>query len=332
MEEECNKHLYVTMARTFASRIVVTLFLVHVFVLGIRVAFAGQSPVIAVIYPELEDPYRTVLSSIIEGIREQSKAVVKLNPVSDRSDIPHVAESIDKEQASAIIALGKTGFTAAERWRGKLPIVVGALLLTPDKSERGVAGISLAADPELVLAHLVRLAPSVKRVHVVYSPDRSEWLVQIAQNSAKKFGLQLFAYKSNDIKNSALIYRDILSKARPEEDAIWLLPDPVAVDSKIILPLLLRETWNNSLFLISSSPTYVKRGALFALFPDNRSMGRSLEKMAETYLGDDAVDMNNTVLPLKDLQAAINVRTAEHLGLALTGAQRKDYALIFPAP
>ena len=332
MEEECNKYLYVTMARSFAARIVATLILLHIFAFGTSVALAGRSPVIVVIYPELEEPYRSVLSSIIEGIKEQAKAAVKLNPISGSVDVSQISESIDAEQASAIIALGKTGLTAAEQWRGKLPIIVGALLLSPDKNERGIAGISLAADPQLLLARLARLAPSVKRVHVVYSPDRSEWLVESARKSANKFGLQLFAYKSNDIKGSALIYRDILNKTRPEEDAIWLLPDPITVDSKIILPLLLRETWNNSVMLISSNPTYVKRGALFALFPDNRLMGRSLEKMAETYLGDDVADMNNTVLPLKDLQAAINVRTAEHLGLALSAEERKNYALVFPVP
>jgi len=35
---------------------------------------------------------------------------------------------------------------------------------------------------------------------------------------------------------------------------------------------------------------------------------------------------------LTDLLAAINVRTAEHLGLTISGQQRKGYELIFPAP
>jgi putative ABC transport system substrate-binding protein len=84
--------------------------------------------------------------------------------------------------------------------------------------------------------------------------------------------------------------------------------------------------------LFSSSPVQVKRGALFALFPDNKKMGASLAKMAESYIGDDAADMKNSIIPLKDLQAAINVRTAEHIGLTFSNEERKNYELVFPAP
>jgi putative ABC transport system substrate-binding protein len=285
-----------------------------------------------VLYPELEEPYRGVFSSIIEGIEEQTKVGVRLLAIDDGADVSQFVESVNLEGVSAIIALGRTGLDVADHWLGKIPIVVGALLLMPDKNERGLAGISLAADPDLLLERLTHLAPSIKRVHVVYSPHYSEWLVQIARKVAGKFKVQLRTYKSDDIKSSALIYRDILNKSHPGEDAIWLLPDPVAVDNKIVFPLLLRGAWNNDVLLFSSNPAHVKRGALFAMFPDNKSMGMSLARMAGSYVGENAADMSNTVVPLKDLQAAINVRTADHIGLTLSNRERKDYALIFPAP
>ena len=156
--------------------------------------------------------------------------------------------------------------------------------------------------------------------------------MRIARASANKYHFKLNAYKSDDIKSSALIYRDILEKSRPGEDAIWLLPDPVAVDNKIILPLLLRGAWNNNVLLFSSNPAHVKRGALFAMFPDNRLMGISLARMAESYSGYNASLAINNVVPLKDLQTAINVRTAEHFGLSLSNEERTGYALIFPSP
>jgi len=320
------------MARHFSARYIVTLALL--FLLGLLSPFvnAAQSPVIVVLYPKLEEPYRGVFSSIIEGIQEQATVEVRLLSISDNPDITQLMGSANLKDVSVIIALGRTGLAAAEHWRGKIPIVVGALLLTPDENERGLSGISLAAAPDLVFERLHQLAPSVKRVHVVYSPRSSEWLVEIARNMASKFKFQLRTYKSSDIKSSALIYRDILDKSRPGEDAVWLLPDPVAVDYKITFPMLLRLAWNNNVLLFSSNPAHVKRGALFAMFPDNKLMGMSLARMAESYLGEDAADMSNTVVPLKDLQAAINVRTADHIGLRLSNEERKDYALIFPAP
>jgi len=319
------------MARFIAAQFIVTLVLTNILGLVSHAAYAAQSSTIAVIYPELVEPYRGVISSIIDGIQEQAKEPVKLFPLGNGHDISQLAESISRDHTAVIIALGKTGLGATERWRGKIPIIVGALLLTPDNNEEGVAGISLAADPELLLARLKQLAPSVKRVHVVYSPENSEWLVSLARASVRKLNLKLYSYKSNDIKSSALFYRDILEHSQPGEDAVWLLPDPVAIDGRITLPLLLRGAWNNDVLLFSSSPVQVKRGALFALFPDNRKMGGSLATMAESYIGDNAAHMKNNIVPLKDLQAAINVRTAEHIGLSISNEERNNYELVFPA-
>lgn len=293
---------------------------------------AAQPPAVAVLYPDLQEPYRSVVASIVEGIQEQMKEPVKLFPLGGDFKAEQLKGSIDHEHIAAIIALGRTGLSAAQQWQGKIPIVAGALLLAPDKKDRGIAGISLAADPEIFFTNLEQIAPAVKRVHVVYSPQSSEWLVRIAQASASKRNFQLLTYKSEDIKTSALIYRDILKKSRPGEDAIWLLPDPVAVDDRFILPLLLRGAWDQGILVFSSNPTHVRRGALFALYPDNKAMGKSLARLTESHMSGDGGNMDNHIVPLRDLQAAINVRTADHIGLFISQEQRQKFALVFPAP
>jgi putative ABC transport system substrate-binding protein len=302
---------------------------------------AAQTATVAVIYPDLQEPYRSVVSSIIEGIQEKIKEPVKLFPLGDDAKPEQLKSAIDPEHIGAIIALGRSGLAAAQQWQGEIPIVVGALLLTPDKKDRGIAGISLAADPEEFFTYLEQLAPAVKRVHVVYSPQNSAWLIQAAKGSANNRNFQLIAYKSADIKSSALIYRDIINKSRPGEDAIWLLPDPVAVDDRVILPLLLRGAWDQNILVFSSNPAHVRRGALFALFPENKEMGKSLAKMTDIYVKERMTDiyvkggeepLENNIVPLRDLQAAINVRTAEHIGLSISDEQRQKFSLVFPAP
>ena len=320
------------MVRHLSARIIVTLALVCTSGVLSPISRAVQPPEVAILYPVLEEPYRGVLASIIEGVQADSKIATKLFPLDDGYDANRLSNAITSGHFSAIIALGRTGLTAAEKWRGKIPIVVGALLLSPEVGKRGLAGISLAADPERLLAHLKVLDPAVKRVHVVYSADSSEWLVKIALGIGKKLNLRLYSHESKDIRSSALIYRDIIDKAQPGEDAIWLLPDPVAADGRIILPLLLREAWNKEILLFSSNPSQVKRGVLFALFPDNKSMGASLAKKAESYFGVDPDDIENDIEPLRDLQSAINIRTADHMGLTITNEERKGYELVFPTP
>ncbi len=271
-----------------------------------------------------------MVTSIVEGIQEQIKEPVELFTVGEDVDLNQLKATIDREDIAVIIALGRTGLAAAQQWKGKIPIVAGALLLTPDKKDRGIAGISLAADPDVFFSYLEQIAPTVKMVHVVYSPQSSAWLVQAARISAAKRNFHLVTHESDDIKNSALIYRDIINKSRSGEDAIWLLPDPVAVDDKVILPLLLRGAWDQDILVFSSNPTYVRRGALFALFPDNRKMGKDIAILAESYLNTDSRNIANNIVLLQALQAAINMRTAEHIGLSISNDLLRKFALVFP--
>lgn len=311
----------------------VRVLLLTLVLMGLHAGFVRAAPpsAVAVLYPDLQEPYRSVVNSIIEGVQEGLKGPVQLFSLQDDSKGEQLKGVIDANHYGAIIALGRTGLAAAQQWQGQIPIVVGALLLAPNKKDQGIAGISLAADPELFFDYLTLIAPGVKRVHVVYSPESSAWLIRDALEASKRRSFRLLTYKSPDIKGSALIYRDILAGSRPGEDAIWLLPDPVAADDKLILPLLLRGAWDQSILVFSSNPAHVRRGALFALFPDNREMGRSLAEMTKSYLGGEE-EMENHIVPLKDVQAAINVRTAEHVGLFISDEKRQKFSLVFPTP
>jgi putative ABC transport system substrate-binding protein len=316
------------MPRQFVLRLFIILTLLLTGLFG--PAPAESAAAVAVLYPDLQEPYRGVVNSIIEGIQERLKEPVRLFSLQDESAGKQLKGVIDSKHFDAIIALGRTGLDVAKQWQGEIPIIAGAQLLTPGKEGRGISGISLDIDPEIFFNYLTMIASGVKRVHVVYSVQSSAWLIQDAREVAKKHGFQLMAYKSQDIRGAALIYRDILAKSRPSEDAIWLLPDPVAVDDKLILPLLLQGAWDQSILIFSSNPGYVRRGVLFALYPNNEEMGKSLAKMADRYMHEK--DMEDHIIPLSDVQAALNIRTAEHVGLFISDDKRQKFTLIFPAP
>ena len=97
------------------------------------------------------------------------------------------------------------------------------------------------------------------------------------------------------------------------------------MDERAILPLTLRESWNRNIAVFSSNPSHVPRGVLFSLYPDNRAMGRTLAAMAVEE-GNGAASIE----PLGDLRVAVNLRTAEHLGLDLSSRQRREFDLVFP--
>jgi len=69
--------------------------------------------------------------------------------------------------------------------------------------------------------------------------------------------------------------------------------------------------------------------ALFALYPNNLELGHSLASSAMAAMG--ASHPSRGVLPLKEVLVAVNLRTANHLGIQL-GARAQSFDLVFPEP
>ncbi|MEO8342304.1 MAG: hypothetical protein ABI536_00660, partial [Gallionella sp.] len=99
------------------------------------------------------------------------------------------------------------------------------------------------------------------------------------------------------------------------------------VEESSVLPLVLQESWNQGIAVFSSNFVHVRRGVLFSLYPDNVALGKSLAGLAQGMLvsGNDGT---HGMLPLRDVQSAVNLRTAQHLGI--TSARYQDFDLIFP--
>jgi putative ABC transport system substrate-binding protein len=118
--------------------------------------------------------------------------------------------------------------------------------------------------------------------------------------------------------------------AESRRDAIWLPQDATTVDENTILPLVLRESWNRGVPVFSSSFLHVKKGALFALYPNNAELGRSLGSSALAVLAGDS--RKRGIVPLREVQTAVNLRTASHIGLSIGYQQQRSFDFVFPEP
>jgi len=136
------------------------------------------------------------------------------------------------------------------------------------------------------------------------------------------------AQEATDLKMAMRFYQDDLDTADPKQDALWLPQDSVTVDESSVLPLVLLEAWNRSLTVFSSSVAHVKRGALFSLYPNNLELGHNLANSALRQMPSG--NQSATISPLKEVLVAVNVRTAEHLGLNIAQRQRQAFDMVFP--
>lgn len=287
---------------------------------------AGKAP-IAVIYPDIGEPYREIFTEIISGIEDKIGAPVASYAVSTDTDISVLKTTLNLQNTRVVIALGRQGMKTAQLLNKNIRVVVGGVLTVPENGLDGQPVISLAPDPTLLFARMKSLMPSMKRVFVVYDPGFNSWLIKLAETSANAQGLQLVAYKAQNLRKAVGYYQQIFSHSDARSDALWLPQDPTTVDDSSILPLVLQESWNNNLAVFSSNFGYVGRGVLFSLFPDNKGLGESLAALAQDILTSRG-NGKYGLMPLRDVRSAVNSRTAKHLGIDTN--RLKNFDSIFP--
>lgn len=281
---------------------------------------------IAIIYPDIGEPYRSVFVRIIEGIEEQTKSRVPSFAVGASPNAQEIASELRRQDIRVVIALGRNGLKVSSGFERDIGVIAGGVLSIPEGDARHMSVSSLAPDPALLFSRLQAFIPATRRVFAVYDPRQNAWLMRLAKEAANARGMELVAYEAQDLKTALRIYQDILASADPRRDALWLPQDSSTVDEASVLPLVLQETWARNLPFFSSSVAHVRRGALFSLYPNNFEIGRNLASSALGYLASGG--QTPGVTPLKAVLLAVNVRTASHLGIAFDGRQHFD--LVFP--
>ncbi len=294
----------------------------------LHLAFSGQGN-IAVIYPDIGEPYRSVFSNIIEGIEDKTRTRVASYAIGTKQNAQDLAAELRRQNIRVVIALGRNGIKAAASLDRDIGVVAGGVLSVQEADMNGMSVFSLAPDPSLLFERLRVLSPSTRRIFVIYDPRQNAWLIRLAREAARNQGLELVAQEASDLKTAMRLYQENLADADPSRDALWLPQDSVTVEESSVLPLVLQEAWKRSLVVFSSSVSHVKRGALFSLYPNNVELGRNL---ADTALGraSSGGSATRAIAPLREVLVAVNVRTAGHLGLGIGARQLQAFDMVFP--
>lgn len=280
---------------------------------------------VAVIYPDVAEPYRSVFAQIIGGVEETAKGRVVTVAVGTEVNAGDLNDTLRRQGIKVVIALGRQGMKAASVLNRDIGVVVGGVLAGPSSEVRNMQVNILSPDPALLFSRLKAMMPRVKRVFVVYDPRQNEWMMRQAKSAARSHGMELVAYEAQDLRSAMRIYQDIFTTADHRQDALWLPQDSTTVEESTVLPLVLQESWARNLTVFSSSFGHVKRGVLFSLYPDNVELGRRLAASAQSVLAAGGNDASGMSL-LREVQIAVNLRTAKHLGVATDRVQGYDMA------
>jgi len=296
--------------------------------LAYKLALGVGDASIAVIYPDIGEPYRSVFAQIIEGIEDKAKVPVASYPVGANVDIGELRSALRRQDTKVVIALGRQGLKVASALDRNIGVVVGGVLSAPENEVRDLPINNLTPDPALLFSRLKGLMPAARRVFVVYDPRQNGWLMRLAKEAARTQGMELVAYEAQDLRNAMRAYQEIFAAVDSHQDALWLPQDSTTVEEGTVLPMVLQESWNRNLAMFSSNFSHVKRGVLFSLYPNNVGLGRYLAGSALGFLNSGDYPARG-MIPLREVLMAVNLRSAKHLGCN-PGRQSQGFDLAFP--
>lgn len=290
-----------------------------------KIAQTSLAGSIAVIYPDIGEPYRSVFAQIINGIEEKAKGRVSNFAVGPNVDVGELNDSLRRQDTRVVIALGRQGVKVATALEGNYGVVVGGVLMAPGDEVRNLQVNSLSPDPALLFSRLKGMMPKVRRIFTVYDPRQNEWMMKLARDAALAQGLEFVAFEAQDLRSAMHAYQEIFAEADNSKDALWLPQDSTTVEESTVLPMVLKESWDDNLAVFSSSFGHVRRGVLFSLYPNNVELGRHLAGSALGLIASGGSE-TSSMLPLREVLMAINLRTAKHLGLNIGSPQSFDMA------
>ncbi len=281
---------------------------------------------VAVLFPDLGEPYRKIFTDIVAGMQANLPHRLRAYPVAVSDNLLALSHALRRHGAQVVVALGRQGVKAAAAVQAPLGTVIGAVSSVADPATQ--IGICLTPDPALLFAQLKSLLPATRRVILVHSALHNDWLLRLAHAAAPEHGLELLTFQASDLAAAARLYQLAIGSADGRRDALWLPTDPLTVDEQTILPLVLRTCWNRNVPIFSSSFSHVNKGVLFSLYPNNMDLGRSLAGLAAGLIAGNAPARG--VTPLRDVHGALNTRTASHFGITLSPAQQRSFHHLYP--
>ncbi len=279
---------------------------------------------LAVLYPQVREPYKQLFDAIVDVVREGYPGAVVVRELGKDEPDEQVLAWLKASRADAVLALGGRSATVLSQLPPDFPVVVGAVM-SGDDGHR--SGISLNPDPQQLFDRLQLLQPAVKNIYVVFRQPADTRTLQQARAAANARRLNLVERSVDNVVELAQQYRVVLKEMDPRRDALWVAHDGKLLDSSL-MEQLLETAWQRELLVFSSSLVDVKRGALFTLYPDNRAMGKQLAKVVMTVQQHPRAAPE--LQPVQTLLGAINMRTADHLSLGLSPSTRQLFSLIFP--
>ena len=220
------------------------------------------------------DPY---YDEVVKGFRTERNTSVRLLVLSDYSEVD-VVRIVREDKPRMILAVGDSALKAARKVQST-PVLAVMTLGIPDfkSNQSNLSGISMFVSPERYIGVFRNM--KTRRVGVVHNPAKSGWDMNQARQIARQSDIELVVREISTSRETL----DKLSGLAGKVDALWMLPDTIAV-TRETTEAYFRFGQQYSVPVISFSGTYIGLGAAVALEIDRYALGRQADGLAVAIL------------------------------------------------
>jgi putative ABC transport system substrate-binding protein len=257
----------------------------------------------------------TAYTQAINGFRAALAGSATITEYDMQGDVGRgrkLARKVRGSNADLVLAVGIKAALAAKLEIVDIPIIY-CMVLDPEKNglnAPNMVGIMLEVPLDRQFKEMRSVLPGLKRLGVLYDPEKTGDLVEDARRIGKAFGVELIARQAHSEKEIPAALRGLI----PQVDALWLIPDSTVLTEESI-SFLLTTTLDSNIPVIGFSSELVRSGALVGLSVNYEDVGRQAALLTPKIFS--AQIKAPATFPPEKLRLALNLKTGKFLGVQI---------------
>src|SRR5580658_2626679 len=277
----------------------------------------GEQPTVVIVTSSAVEAFEEA----VRGIQGGLGPAVKIILVDLASKPKEPANILGGKDVRLLISVGNNAFDFAVQL-GTAPILATMLLRADVGGRLGPQSAAIALDVPLgdILTRMGRVFPGKTRAAIIRNPDANSVPQSTLAAQAKAAGMTL---KVLDCPRPEKLLQLFLS-LRGQVDFVVCPPDGTLYNSTTVRPLVLASL-ENRLPLIGFSESFVRSGAVAAIYPDYFDVGSQAALLAKTYLAGGNMPLSEKPRKLK---VAANPKVARLLGLRITARNDSESGIV----
>ncbi len=275
---------------------------------------------LVVVQSSVLQPYEEVRQGFLQawsrsiprhGIKSVDQGSVKEFILSEENDRRTLPERIKKLSPDIIIAIGTNALNMAAR----IPDIPIIYLLVPYPEtvvsrRKNLTGIRMTIPANRQLKDFIKTYPWLKRIGVIYDPERSSQLIEDAKSYTDANNLTLVSRavsESHEVPGQ-------LADLQGDIDCFWMIPDLTVTTPQTVEAILLFSLENRTPVL-TFSDKYLRMGATVSVTYDLEKMGKQASELANRILFDGSV-VQTPYHEVESTKISINHKVTEKLGIS----------------